>query len=447
MTKKPTYKELEKRVRELEKKDLQNKQAGKTLEKSETKYRTLVENANSIILRCDSKGNIIYINPFGLKFFKYEEAEIKGKQAVGTIVPEEETTGRNLKKMINDITINPLKYKNNLNQNVCSDGTHVWVSWTNEAIFDANGKVVEILSIGNDVTRRIEAEQALKKAHDDLEKRIEKRTVELRESEQKFFKLFQASPVYMVVTTLKEGRILEVNDAFIKITGFEHEEVIGRTTTEIGLWDNPKDRIRLLKLGKQQGRFRNQSVNLLKKNGERLLMLWSAETIQINDETCFISVLTDITELKKVGKALKESEEKFSKLFQASPAYISLADLEEGRFLAVNRAFEKITGYTQSEVIDRTVYELGLWADPNDRDKFVKLIKKNPELPPQRISLIRKDGKVIEGLWATERIEIDGEDCIITVFDDMTQLMRTKRELRQSEERFLKLFQDWSWSE
>ena len=441
MTKKPTYKELEKRVRELEKKDLQNKQAGKTLEKSETKYRTLVENANSIILRCDSKGNIIYINPFGLKFFKYEEAEIKGKQAVGTIVPEEETTGRNLKKMINDITINPLKYKNNLNQNVCSDGTHVWVSWTNEAIFDANGKVVEILSIGNDVTRRIEAEQALKKAHDDLEKRIEKRTVELRESEQKFFKLFQASPVYMVVTTLKEGRILEVNDAFIKITGFEHEEVIGRTTTEIGLWDNPKDRIRLLKLGKQQGRFRNQSVNLLKKNGERLLMLWSAETIQINDETCFISVLTDITELKKVGKALKESEEKFSKLFQASPAYISLADLEEGRFLAVNHAFEKITGYTQGEVIDRSVYEIGLWADPNDRDKIVKLIKKNPELPPQRISLIRKDGKVIEGLWATERIEIDGEDCIITVFDDMTQLMRTKRELRQSEERFLKLFQ------
>lgn len=441
MTKKPTYKELEKKVRELEKKDLQNKQAEKALEKSETKYRTLVENANSIILRWDPKGNMIYLNPYGLQFFKYGEEEIKGKQVVGTIVSEKETTGRDLRKMIHDIMTNTLKYKNNLNQNVCSDGTHVWVSWTNEAILDANGKLVEILSIGNDVTQRIEAEQALKKAHDDLENRVEKRTVELKESEQKFFKLFQASPVYMVVTTLKEGRILEVNDAFTSITGFEGEEVIGRTTTEISLWGNPEDRIRLVELGKKQGRFKNQKVTLLKKNGERLLMLWSAETIQIKDETCFISVLTDITELKKVGEALKKSEEKFSKLFHASPAYISVAVIDEGRFLAVNRAFEKITGYTQGEVIDRSVYDIGLWADPNDRDTIVKLIKKNPKLPPQKIRLIRKDGKVIEGLWATERIEIDGEDCIITVFDDMTQLVRTKRELRQSEERFLKLFQ------
>jgi PAS domain S-box-containing protein len=441
MTKKPTYKELEKRVRELEKKSLQNKQAETALEKSETKYRMLVENANSIIVRWNPKGNMIYLNPYGLQFFKYGEEDIKGKQLMGTILPEKETTGRDLKKMINDITTNPLEYKNNLNQNVCSDGTRVWVSWTNEAIFDANGKVVEILSIGNDVTRRIEAEQALKKAHDDLEKRIEKRTVELKESEQKFFKLFQASPVYMVVTTLKEGRILEVNDAFTSITSFEPEEVIGRTTTEIGLWANPEDRIRLVELGKKQGRFKNQNVTLLKKNGERLLMLWSTETIQIKDETCFISVLADITELKKVGEALKKSEEKFSKLFHASPAYISVAVIDEGRFLAVNRAFEKITGYTKGEVIDRSVYEIGLWADPNERDKIVKLIKKNPQLPPQKIRLIRKDNKVIEGLWATERIEIDGEDCIITVFDDMTQLAKTKRELRQSEEKFLKLFQ------
>lgn len=86
MTKKPTYKELEKKVRELEKKDLQNKQAEKALEKSETKYRTLVENANSIILRWDPKGNMIYLNPYGLQFFKYGEEEIKGKQVVGTIV-------------------------------------------------------------------------------------------------------------------------------------------------------------------------------------------------------------------------------------------------------------------------------------------------------------------------------------------------------------------------
>ena len=144
----------------------ERKQAEKALRESEEVYRTLVESANSIILKWDINGHIIYLNPYGLEYFKYVNEEVVGKHVIGTIVPENETTGRDLREMMDNITKNPLKYKNNVNQNIRSDGELVWVAWTNEAILDESGKFVEILSIGNDITERKQAEKALRESEE-----------------------------------------------------------------------------------------------------------------------------------------------------------------------------------------------------------------------------------------------------------------------------------------
>lgn len=146
----------------------EQKETETALNESERKYKTLIENANSIILRWDPNGHIIYLNPYGLDYFKYEKDEVVGAHAVGTIVPEEETSGRNLREMIKDITKNPLRYKNNLNQNMRSDGERVWVQWTNVPIVDAAGEFVEILSIGNDITEKVLAEEALRSREEEL---------------------------------------------------------------------------------------------------------------------------------------------------------------------------------------------------------------------------------------------------------------------------------------
>lgn len=146
----------------------ERKQAEAALKESERKYRELVENANSIILRLTRDGLITFLNEFGQKFFGYPEEEILGRHAVGTIVPETESTGRNLKPMMDEICANPKKYESNVNENIRKNGERVWIAWTNKMILDDQGNLIEVLSIGSDITERKQAEENLKQRHEEL---------------------------------------------------------------------------------------------------------------------------------------------------------------------------------------------------------------------------------------------------------------------------------------
>jgi len=140
------------------------------LQESEKNYRELVENANSIILRLLPDGTITFFNEFAQKFFGFDASEIIGKNAIGSIVPETESTGRDLKQMVPDILKDPAKYEQHENENISKDGKRVWVSWTNRAIQDQNGDVIEILSIGTDITERKHAERLLQNAKVEADK-------------------------------------------------------------------------------------------------------------------------------------------------------------------------------------------------------------------------------------------------------------------------------------
>lgn len=135
------------------------KMAEEELDKSETKYRELVENANSIILRLDRRGRITFLNEFAQRFFGYTKEEIIGRSAVGTIVPETETGGRDLRRLIDEICADPERFAVNENENIRRNHERVWIAWTNKALYDADGNVAEILCVGNDVTERRRAEQ------------------------------------------------------------------------------------------------------------------------------------------------------------------------------------------------------------------------------------------------------------------------------------------------
>ncbi len=135
----------------------------------EIQYREIVENANSIILRMDMKGDVTYFNRFAQNFFGYRQEEILGKNVVGTIVAPTDSSGRDLKAMIDDMALHPSSYVSNENENVMRNGRRVWIAWTNKSILDEDGRVREILCIGNDITRLKEAEEEIVKAKEAAE--------------------------------------------------------------------------------------------------------------------------------------------------------------------------------------------------------------------------------------------------------------------------------------
>jgi PAS domain S-box-containing protein len=140
------------------------------LQESEKKYRDLVENASSIIMRQDIKGNITFFNIFAQKFFNYTEDEILGKNVLGTIFPDITSTRNHLDRRLALLKDNPEQPIINESENVLRNGTKIWIAWTYKPIFDSNGNFKEILCIGNDITELKHAE--LEKR--DLETRLQR---------------------------------------------------------------------------------------------------------------------------------------------------------------------------------------------------------------------------------------------------------------------------------
>jgi PAS domain S-box-containing protein len=160
-----SYESLELRVEErtsdlssantaLQQEIIQRREIEAMLSKSEAKYRDLVENADTIVLEMDPEGKVIFFNKFAQDFFGYAEEEIIGSSVIGTIVPEFDSNGTDLKELIKDVTRNPEKYSNSENENICRNGQRVWVAWTNKGIYDKENRLSHILCIGIDRTEQ-----------------------------------------------------------------------------------------------------------------------------------------------------------------------------------------------------------------------------------------------------------------------------------------------------
>ncbi|HXK95128.1 MAG TPA: cache domain-containing protein [bacterium] len=124
------------------------------LRASEKKYRELVQSANSIIMRMDVHGNITFFNEFAERFFGYEQEEILGLNVIGTVAPRTETAVHDLARMVQELRESPEEFAVHEHENMRRSGDPVWVTWTHKPIFDSQGDIVEILSIGTDVTER-----------------------------------------------------------------------------------------------------------------------------------------------------------------------------------------------------------------------------------------------------------------------------------------------------
>lgn len=196
------------------------------------------------------------------------------------------------------------------------DGTERTVNSEAEVYFNADGQPVRFFGTVQDITARKKAEEAL------------------RDSERRFAIAFNASPDSIVISRLDDGRILAMNDSTVTLFGFGREEAIGLTSLELGIWMTPEERAATIKMLQSQHELSNLELRLRTKRGDVRTILFSGREIEYGNERCILSVVRDVTGLKKAEERLRESRQELAE--HHVQLQVLYAEMEEK-----NRALEE----------------------------------------------------------------------------------------------------------
>jgi two-component system, cell cycle sensor histidine kinase and response regulator CckA len=393
----------------------ERKKVEKALEANEAKYRELVQNANSIILRMDPKGKVTFFNEFAQRFFGYSEEAMLGCSVVGTIVPETESSGRDLDFMINDIGIHPEKYINNEHENVRRNGERVWVAWTNKAIRDGNGNVIETLCIGNDITK-----------HKQLESLLE-------ESEERYRRLFETANDGILLLEKHEGKITHANPAATEMLGYSKEEYIGKKLQDIGVSLDTGDIQKIMQTLDKSGIIYYDDVPVKTKSGQYIdtdiYMVDRARLVQCN--------IRDITEHKKDEDELRL----FKNLINQANDAILVIDPVTGRFLDVNAKACNNLGYDREELLKMGVLDIDdiVMPDTLSWKAHVDNIKNEGHLFLEGRHR-RKDGTTYPVEVNVQYISFEKSDYMVAVARDISERKKADEALQKSEKKYKDLF-------
>ena len=282
------------------------KQEKRALRASETMYRLLTENASDIISRHAVDGRFLYVSPACLHVLGYRLDEMTCQSPESFVHPDDFQIISDVIKRAEAAGKDNYSVQHRIRR---ADGRWIWVETRGRLLRDGNGELTEIHSLVRDISDRRQIETAL------------------RTSEEKFSTLFRLVPVMSAVSLLEDGRFLEVNDAFIQGLGYTREELIGKTSTDNNLWTNPAKRQQLLDTIQQDGAVKKRELELRTKSGAIIVVFFSAEVIEIGQQSCLISAFIDITDRKQIENALRESEEKYRLLFEnMAPGVMYLRD-------------------------------------------------------------------------------------------------------------------------
>ena len=270
----------------------ERRQAEEALRQSEERYRELVENANSIILRMDKNGVVTFFNEFAQRFFGYKNEEIIGRNVVGTIVPVTDAAGKNLRDMIAEIGQYPERYDSNENENMRKDGSRVWITWTNKSLLDASGNVKEILCVGKDMTEFRQAQTAL------------------QESEERFRVLFRQNPDPLFIWRM-DNSLFDANDAACLLLGYTRDELLGMTLADIQAPSIRGRRETIVEKAMTLSAFESRNLH---KDGREIPVEVITAPIRLHGETYVLSATRDITDRKKTEQ---EQEKLQIQLLQA----------------------------------------------------------------------------------------------------------------------------------
>lgn len=228
----------------------------------------------------------------------------------------------------------------------------VLFSYTHGRLEQAKIQTVEALEAA-----RLAAEQLQEARFDRLLAEQKQTEDHLLLSEERFRSIFNNSPIAIGIGRRDDGRIVEVNDAWLQLSSYERDEVIGRSAAELNLYARAEERNELIRIINESGHIVNREVSLRRKYGDTILVQYSAELIRLGEESFLQVMMTDITERKRAEEALRESEQFNLQIFNNAEEGIVVYGTDL-RYRGWNPYMERLSGFPASEVIGKHPLEL-----------------------------------------------------------------------------------------
>ncbi len=187
-----------------------------------------------------------------------------------------------------------------------------------------------------------------------------------------------------------------------------------------------------MKCIRHMGTFSMEARSILPSGRIRWMRMTSQPRLLPTGEVIYDGVEIDITDLKRTEEALRESEERFSKAFQANPAPMVITDLATGRFLDANDRWLHLIGYTREELIGATSLELNIYTDPGTRERMVAKLREERRFKEADLRLRTKSGCIADVLWSAEVINLSGHEAMLSLLIDVTERKQAEQKLLES---------------
>jgi PAS domain S-box-containing protein len=384
----------------------ERKQAMENLRESESRYRDLVEHSEDLLGTHGLNGRILTINEAPCRRLGYTRDEVLGMKIQDLLSPRF------------------IRLYDHFVQRVMetghAKGLMTVVSKTGEErVWDYTSTLRKhgvsepvIRGMAHDVTERYRAEQAL------------------RLSEAKFATAFRASPHAMTITSLRDGRFIDVNASFERQSGYTREEVLGKTLLEIGMWVDSADFAGIMADSLKRKKVVGRKARLRTKSGRIVYALYSVEVIDIDGEPCALVAGEDITERMEIERALRESERKFRLVTDTVNSAIWL--LQADRFIYFNQEFERISGYTREEILAMDPWNL---VSPEFRaENYARAQARiaGEDVPSRyQFTIINKKGERRWLDFSAALTEFNGKPTILASALDITATKRAEQELQE----------------
>lgn len=418
-------KQIKKQYIELEK-------AKNKAEKSEEKYRILVENQTDLVVKVDTAGHFLYVNSTYCKIFGKTEKELLTNKFHPLVHPEDiESTLETMKLLYQP------PYSAYIEQRAMTKDGWKWLAWVDTAILDDNGKVKEIIGVGRDITEKKKSEEELIIAKNKFE-----------ESEQKFRYLFENSPIGKSLTSI-DGTVY-ANHTFYEMLGYSENEFKTLTWQQITHPDDIKKNEEII-----QGIINANSSNArfekryLHKNGKIIYadVYTYLQRDNNNNPLFWITAIIDITEKKKALAELTEAKQKAE---ENEKKYRGLVETTDTGFVIINSTGEvvdanyeyvRLSGhYSIQQIIGRSVIE---WTAIHDLDRnsfAINKCLKNGYIRNFEVDYVNNKGEITPVEINANIVKSDDDIKIFTLCRDITNRKKIEKALDDERKQLLSIF-------